>query len=256
LDKKALKEYLDRKFLEFNSKDFIKNDPISVPHQYSKKQDIEITAFWTAILSWGLRKTIINKANELFDYMDRAPYDFIINHKDSDLKKIQHFKHRTFNSTDTLYFIHFLKDYYSNNESLEIAFSNHLTKDDEHVGAALIGFHHLFFSLPFAPMRTRKHIASPERNSTCKRLNMFLRWMVRNDDLGVDFGLWKNIDPSQLLCPFDVHVERVARKLGLINRKQRDWKTLLELHASLKEFDPCDPAKYDYALFGIGILDK
>ena len=251
-----LKDFLDFKVEEYNKPGFIENDPIVIPHQYNKKQDIEITGFWASMLAWGQRKTIINKCNELFQLMDNAPYDFIINHKDSDLKRFEDFKHRTFNTTDALYFIEFLKNHYAQYESLEEAFIIGLNDESEHVGAGLAYFREYFFALPFAPERTKKHIATPARNSACKRMNMFLRWMVRKDDKGVDFGLWNKIKPSQLVCPCDLHVDRVARKLGLITRKQTDWKTAIELTNQLKELDPQDPVKYDFVLFGLGIEEK
>lgn len=241
---------------KYNRIDFIENDPIQIPHQYKKKQDIEITAFWVSMLAWGQRITIINKSNELFQLMDNAPHDFIVNHKETDRKAFLDFKHRTFQATDTLYFLEFLQQYYKANKSLEQAFSKHLKPRDENVEAALIGFHNDFFSLEFAPQRTRKHIATPARKSTCKRLNMFLRWMVRKDDVGVDFGLWSRLKMSQLMIPLDVHVYRVASQFGLLQRKQTDWRAVEELTASLREFDQYDPVKYDFALFGIGILQK
>ncbi len=188
--------------------------------------------------------------------MDMAPYDFILHHRDRDLKRMLSFKHRTFQTTDNLYFITFLKHFYRRHDSLEDAFYSSMHADDKTTEKGLIGFHRLFFSLADAPQRTRKHVATPERKSTCKRLNMFLRWMVRQDEKGVDFGLWKKIKPSQLCCPVDVHVARVARKLGLIDRKQTDWKTTLELTEKLRLFDPADPAKFDFALFGMGVMEK
>ncbi len=249
-------QLLESKVSLYNRADFVKDDPISIPHKLTKLQDIEIMGFWAAMLAWGLRKTIINKCNQLLDLMDGAPHDFICNHELKDLKRFEDFKHRTFNATDTLYFIEFFKHYYQKNDSLETAFSQFITPKDAHVGNGLKGFHELFFSLPDAPKRTRKHIATPVRKSACKRLNMFLRWMVRKDNQGVDLGLWNQIKPAQLLCPLDVHVDRVGRKLGLIHRKQRDWKTVLELTANLRQFDPNDPVKYDFALFGIGVSEK
>lgn len=251
-----LKAFLDEKVAEYNVPGFIKDDPVSIPHLFSKKQDIEIAGFWASILAWGQRKTIINKCHELFALMDMAPYDFIMGHSDDDLKKLLHFKHRTFNTTDTLYFIAWFRDFYSRHESLETAFAERLNPADDTVEKGLIGFHHRFFSLPDAPPRTRKHIATPERNSACKRINMFLRWMVRPADGGVDFGLWKEISPAQLVCPCDVHVERVARRFGLITRKQTDWKAAMELTTNLRLLDPQDPVKYDYALFGLGVVEK
>ncbi len=254
LDK--LKNFLEEQVEQYNQHSFIKDDPISIPHQFTKLQDIEIMGFWVAMLAWGQRKTIINKANELVQLMDHAPHDFIINHEEKDREKLLGFKHRTFQATDTLYFLEFLQQHYQKKESLENAFSQYLSNEDLTIENALIGFHEYFFSLPHAPQRTRKHIATPTRKSTCKRLNMFLRWMVRKDDKGVDFGLWKNIQPSQLLIPLDVHVDRVARHFGLIERKQTDWQTVQELTTMLRTFDPQDPVKYDFALFGMGVLQK
>lgn len=251
-----LKEFLDAKVVEYNQPNFIKNDPVQIPHRFTKKQDIEITAFWTACLSWGQRKTIINKATALFQMMDNAPYDFILNHSDNDLRVFESFKHRTFNVTDTLYFIHFLKTYYQEHDSLETAFSDYINPSDPNVKNALIGFQNLFFSLPDSPNRTTKHVATPERKSACKRINMFLRWMVRQDDCGVDFGIWTNIKPSQLVCPLDVHVERIAKRHHLLARKQSDWLAAIQLTDELKKFDPIDPVKYDFALFGIGLERK
>lgn len=253
---KSLHDLLDQKVELFNRPDFIDNDPISIPHRFTKLQDVEISAFWVSMLAWGLRKTIINKANELFSLMDNAPHDFILHHTPLDIKKLMLFKHRTFNTTDTLYFIAFFRDYYQQYSSLETAFVQHLLPTDQHIGAALAGFHKHFFALPDAPQRTRKHVSTPDRNSTCKRLNMFLRWMVRRDNKGVDLGLWQQISPAQLLIPLDVHVDRVARRLSLIDRPQTDWKTVLELTNVLRQFDPADPVKYDFALFGMGLEGK
>ena len=253
---KDLKAFLDSKVAQYNQADFIENDPIQIPHQFTKLQDIEIMGFWTAVLAWGQRKTIINKCKELVALMDGAPHDFIRNHQEKDREQFLAFKHRTFQATDTLYFLEFFQQYYQQHNSLETAFAKHLTADDEHVGNALMGFHEDFFNLPNAPHRTKKHIATPKRKSSCKRLNMFLRWMVRQDDKGVDFGLWKRIQPAQLLMPLDVHVDKVARKLNLIQRKQTDWLTVLELTTALRVYDPIDPVKYDFALFGMGVVGE
>lgn len=247
-----LKDFLDEKYLQYNQPGFVEDDPISIPHQYQRLQDIEIAGFWAAVLAWGQRKTIINKCNELFQLMDNAPYDFVINHRESDLKAFLHFKHRTFNATDTLYFLKFFQTFYLEHTSLEKAFVS--SGDDMEAG--LINFHKLFFSLEDYPERTKKHIATPARKSACKRINMFLRWMVRKDERGVDFGLWKDIKPAQLICPCDLHVDRVGRKLGLITRKQTDWLTAKELTANLRLLDPEDPVKYDFALFGLGIYEN
>lgn len=252
----ALKLLLDEKVKFYNRPDFIPSDPISIPHQFSKKQDIEIAGFFAATLAWGNRTAILNSANRLMQLMDRAPHDFILHHKEKDLQRFLNFKHRTFNATDTLYFIHFFQKYYRQHPSLEGAFSEFISGKDETIEKALTGFYDLFFSLDDVPNRTRKHVATPKKNSTCKRLNMFLRWMVRSDKAGVDFGIWKKIKPSQLICPCDVHVDRIARRLGLIKSKQTNWKTALELTSRLKEFDPNDPVKYDFALFGLGVKEK
>lgn len=256
MTEKNLKEFLDLKVRQYNQPGFIANDPIVIPHSFSKKEDIEITGFWASVLAWGQRITIINKCKVLFEMMDNAPHDFILNHSDHELKPFENFKHRTFNATDTLYFIEFLKNFYQNHTSLEEAFTAQLAPDAQTIETGLVGFHELFFELPDAPQRTRKHIATPARKSACKRLNMFLRWMARQDDQGVDFGIWKTIKPSQLVCPCDLHVDRVGRKLGLIQRKQTDWRTAIELTNNLRELDPEDPVKYDFALFGLGIEEK
>ena len=256
MKKAELKAYLDKKVEEYNVSDFVALDPISIPHSYSKKQDIEITAFWVSMLSWGLRKTIINKSKELFAIMGDSPYEFIVNHEEKDRERFDTFKHRTFQYTDTLYFLDYLQRYYRTHDSLEQAFTKHLTPTSDHVGNAISGFHDDFFDIEYAPQRTRKHVATPVRGSTCKRINMFLRWMVRDASTSVDFGLWNTLQPSQLLMPLDVHVDRVGRKLKLIKRKQRDFQTVLELTKSLKRFDPNDPVKYDFALFGVGVMEK
>ncbi|NNF01465.1 MAG: TIGR02757 family protein [Bacteroidia bacterium] len=248
------KSLFERKYLEYNSMDFVELDPISIPHRFSLKQDIEIMGFWSAMLSWGQRKTIINKCNELVELMDGHPYDFMVSHNESDIKRFENFKHRTFNYIDCKYFLRFFKWYYTKNDSLEDAF---LVKgiSNEPVEEGLIQFHNLFFSLEGAPQRTKKHVSTPERNSTCKRLNMFLRWMVRSDG-EVDFGIWNQISPADLYCPLDVHIDRIARRFQLINRKQSDWKTVLELTKNLRKLDPADPVKYDIALFGMCMDDK
>jgi len=250
-----LQEYLDEQVEIYNKPNFIAADPISIPHQFSKKQDIEIIGLWVAILAWGQRKTIINSGNRLVELMDRSPHDFILNHQEKDREAFLDFKHRTFQATDTLWFLEFFQQYYRKNDSLENAFSRYLSPTDETVENALRGFHDLFFEDENAPHRTRKHIATPARKSACKRINMFLRWMVRQDKKGVDFGLWSEIKPSQLLMPLDVHVDRVARKFGLLERKQTDWLSVLELTANLRRFDAEDPVKYDFALFGAGVLE-
>ncbi len=251
-----LKEFLDEKVVLYNTLDFIELDPISIPHQFSKKQDIEIAGFFAATLAWGQRVTVINKCKELLQLMDHAPHDFLLHHHVSDLKASEKFKHRTFNATDALYFIESLSQYYKNHDSLEDAFlPDRQSASNLTIEAGLMNFHDVFFGLPDYPKRTLKHVSSPARKSACKRLCMYLRWMVRHDSKGVDFGIWKRISSSQLVCPCDVHVERVARKLKLMKSKPLNWQTALELTANLRSLDPLDPVKYDFALFGLGIIE-
>ncbi len=248
-----LKDFLEAKVEQFNRPGFIENDPISIPHLYKKKQDIEIAGLFAAVLAWGQRATIIAKTKELMALMDNAPHDFLLHHREKDLRRFEKFKHRTFNAIDTVYFMEFLGQYYKEKDSLEDAFLG--SAGSENIELGLIKFHKLFFSAEH-PERTAKHIATPERKSACKRMNMYLRWMVRQDTQGVDFGIWKKISPAQLVCPCDVHVERVARKLDLIRGKLMNWQTALELTGNLKKLDPLDPVKYDFALFGLGIEEK
>ncbi|RYZ59484.1 MAG: TIGR02757 family protein [Chitinophagaceae bacterium] len=240
----------------YNRPAFIPPDPISLPHRFTQQQDIEIAAFFAAVFAWGNRTIIINKTSELLHLMGNAPYQFCLHHTDEDLKGLLHFKHRTFNTTDLLYFVHFLHHHYTRQASLETAFSQWIEPGDSTIEKALTGFHTYFFSMEEAPQRTKKHIATPARGATCKRLCMFLRWMVRRDACGVDFGIWQSLSPAQLVCPVDLHVARVARQFGLIKRKQTDWLTALELTENLKRFDPADPAKYDFALFSLGVLKE
>lgn len=273
-ENKSLKIFLDERVKLYNQPAFIEKDPVSIPHHFTLKQDIEISGLFAAVFSWGNRTTIIQKSKELMGLMDNAPHDFILHHREKDLEKLVHFAHRTFNSTDLLYFTHFLHHHYSGKIhpgkktapnhvhkdpgkiSLESAFKWYLSEKDADTGNALRGFYQYFFSLPDAPPRTHKHIASPDKDSACKRLNMYLRWMVRKDKQGVDFGIWKSISPSQLVCPLDLHVARVARRFGLIIRPQADWATAVELTENLKRMDPADPVKYDFALFGLGIEER
>lgn len=250
-----LKEFLDAKAAYYDQPAFVPGDPVSIPHRYTQLQDIEIAGLFAAILAWGNRTTIINKCSELMALFDNAPYDFVRNHQARDRMRLMAFKHRTFNGLDLLYFVEFLQHYYSSITSLEFAFSGHMSPEDEDVTKALTGFHKMFFSLEH-PDRTRKHVSTPDRNSACKRLNMFLRWMVRDSKNGVDFGLWKHISPSQLVCPVDVHVSRVAARLGLIPKAEANWKTATELTEQLRLLDPDDPVKYDFALFGLGVIEK
>ncbi|MBP6024315.1 TIGR02757 family protein [Ferruginibacter sp.] len=254
--KNNLKEFLDSKVDYYNQPSFIEADPICIPHGFTKKQDIEIAGFFAAIFAWGNRTTIINKSKELLGLLHNSPHDFILQHNSKDLKKLEGFKHRTFNTTDLLYCIEFLKYHYSRNDSLETAFTKGLHKKDGTIENGLKEFYNYFFSLPHIPERTKKHIASPEKKSSCKRLNMYLRWMVRNDNKGVDFGIWKNISPAQLVIPIDVHVARVAKRFNLLQNNTPDWQAALELTAYLRTLDKHDPVKYDFALFSLGVIEK
>ena len=250
-----IKKLLDEKVRLYNQPSFIKGDPISVPHQFSKQQDIEIAGLFAAVLAWGNRTTIINNCNKLMQWMDNNPYEFILQHTDADLKGFLSFVHRTFNATDLLYFIHFLKYHYKHHDSLEDAFVPTKKYNEPTVEQALIHFHNYFFSIEH-PDRTRKHIATPARKSACKRINMYLRWMVRKDKQGVDFGIWKKIQPHQLVCPLDVHVARVATRLELIHNEKSGWKNAMLLTDRLSDMNPKDPAVYDYALFGLGVAER
>ena len=247
-----LKEFLDKKVKEYNCPAFIKDDPVLIPHLFTQKQDIEIAGFFAAVFAWGKRTTIIAKSKELMQRLDNAPYAFIKNHQAKDVKKLKGFKHRTFHEDDLYYFVEFLYQHYLRNDSLESAF---FPAHDYNVEQGLIHFKNYFFSFEHLK-RTEKHISSPLQKSTCKRLNMFLRWMVRDDNKGVDFGLWKKMSSSQLICPIDVHVARVAKKLGLLKRKQVDWLAAVELTDALRQLDKNDPVKYDFALFNLGIIEK
>jgi uncharacterized protein (TIGR02757 family) len=252
---KKLQDFFNKKVKEYNQPTFIASDPVCIPHLFTQKQDIEIAGFFSAIFAWGNRTTIINKSKELMQLMQMQPYSFCLNASVSELKKLEGFKHRTFNATDLLYCIEFFKQHYQQYNSLENAFMPN-NKQPKSVKESLSYFHHYFFSLEYAPLRTKKHISTPEKGSSCKRLNMFLRWMVRKDNNGVDFGIWKNIHPKQLICPIDVHVARVAKRFNLLDRKQTDWLAAEELTNYLKKLDPKDPAKYDFALFGLGVIEK
>lgn len=251
-----LRALLDERYDRYARPDFLADDPLSLPHRFSALADREIIGFWVAMLAWGNRKSILASGAELVRLMDGAPHAFVRDHKERDRKRFLGFKHRTFNAMDALYFLDFLQRHYREHDSLEIAFARHLSPDATHVGPALAGFHRHFCDHANFPSRTAKHVATPDRKSSCKRLNMFLRWMVRNDGRGVDFGQWKRLAPAQLLCPLDVHVARSARALGLLARKQNDWQAVLELTESLRRFDAADPVKYDFALFGMGVLEK
>ncbi len=248
--------FLNEKVTLYNRPSFIAADPVCIPHRFTKQADIEIAAFFAAIFAWGNRTTIINKSSELMALMDNAPHQFCLQHTDNDLKKLLLFKHRTFTATDLLYFVQFFHTHYSHHPSLQTAFTQWMKKGDADTENALNGFYKYFFSLPHVPGRTLKHIACPAKKSACKRLNMFLRWMVRRDNCGVDFGIWKNISPAQLIIPLDVHVARVARHFNLLSRPQTDWQAATALTQKMKELNFKDPARYDFALFALGVLEK
>lgn len=256
MNQNQLKSFLDKKVKAYNQPSFIEHDPIVIPHMFSKQQDIEIMGFFASVFAWGQRITIINKCKDLVNRMDGAPHAFVMDHSDKELKQLLGFKHRTFNADDLLYFILFFRHWYRQHSSLEGAFSKGIGKKDLTVENGLNHFRNTFFGHSEALKRTYKHIASPAQHSACKRINMYLRWMVRDDDKGVDFGIWKQIKPAQLVCPLDVHVQRVALKLGLLTREQSDWKAASELTANLRTLDAKDPVKYDFALFGLGVMEQ
>lgn len=252
MNPKELKSFLDAKYEQYHSREFIESDPIQIPHLFSKKQDIEISGFLTATIAWGQRVSIIKNATRLMDMMDRSPYEFIMQHEEKDLAQMQHFAHRTFNSDDLFFFIHSLNILYSKNDSLEDLFLPQ--KDDTDLKNGIYNFRSSFFQQEHLK-RTEKHVSNPMSNSACKRLNMFLRWMVRTNSAGVDFGIWTQFSPSLLSCPLDVHSGNVARKLRLLTRKQNDWKAVEELDTALRRLDDADPVKYDFALFGLGVFE-
>lgn len=253
MTKKELKEFLDAKVEQYNHPKFLESDPIQIPHRFTKKEDIEICAFLTATIAWGNRKSIINNANRMMELLDHSPFDFIQNHTETDLDKLSNFVHRTYNGEDFMYFIKSLKNIYKNHGGIETAFAQNMTSTT--MQPAISGFKELFFEIPH-PKRVTKHVSDPLKGSAAKRINMFLRWMVRDDSTGVDFGLWKTIPTSILSCPLDVHSGNVARKLKLLTRKQNDAKALAELDKSLRKLDAKDPVKYDFALFGLGVFEK
>lgn len=254
--KELLKKFLDDCVVKYNRPDFIKDDPISIPHRYTLKQDIEISGLLTALISWGQRKSILNSAQRLMALMDDAPYEFVLQHSEKDRLRFKSFVHRTFNGEDAIYLMDFLQDHYHNNQSLEQLFTGTGMGEEDHVGEALIRFRTRFVEKYGDKARLIKHISSPQKGSRCKRLLMYLRWMVRIDSAGVDFGLWPQIRNDQLMLPLDVHVEHTARSLGLLTRKQMDWKAVVELSDNCRKLNPKDPASYDFALFGLGIERK
>lgn len=255
MTKRELKEFLDEKVIQYNNPKFIESDPISIPHQFTKKEDIEISAFLVATIAWGQRKTIINNGNKLMELMGNSPHDFVMNYKPEDFDRFQDFKHRTFNPFDLEFFIKSLRNIYKNHQGLEAVFAKK-TKNSSDCFEGIDYFRNTFFELnKEEKFRTFKHVSSPAKGSAAKRLVMFLRWMVRDDKNDVDFGIWKSISSSKLSCPLDVHSGNVARKLGLLNRTQNDLRAVKELDINLRKMDKNDPAKYDFALFGLGVFE-
>lgn len=253
MNTKELKSFLDQKAAQYHHPNFIESDPIQIPHQFSKKEDIEISGFLTATIAWGNRTMIIKNARQLMERLDHSPFDFVMHHSKKELKQLEGFVHRTFNDLDAQYFVLALQHMYSNYGGLETIL---LPKESENTYQnAISDFKKVFFELEH-PSRTEKHISDPNKNSAAKRINMYLRWMVREDSAGVDFGLWKRHDAKKLSCPLDVHSGSIARKLGVLKRKQNDWKAVMELDTMLRKFNPNDPVLYDYALFGLGVFEK
>jgi len=253
LNKIELKEFLEAKVEEYNHPRFIETDPIQIPHQFSKKEDIEIAGFLTATISWGNRKSIITNANKMMMLLNQSPFDYVMNHEASDLEKLRPFVHRTFNEDDLIQFIKSLNHIYKNHGGLEAVFSKY--SEEFSTQNAIHQFKKHFFEIEHLT-RTQKHVSDPSKNSAAKRINMFLRWMVRDDNNGVDFGIWKSLTPAQLSCPLDVHSGNVARALGLLKRKQNDAKALKELDLALRKLDINDPVKYDFALYGLGVFER
>ena len=253
MNRKELKEFLDEKAAYYDRPQFIESDPIQIPHAFNQKEDIEVAGFLVATIAWGNRKSIINNGIKLMDLMGNSPFDFVMNHSKKDLKPLSHFVHRTFNGKDLRYFLIALRHIYLEHHGLEQLFTKHAEKDS--LQSSIHEFRKVFFSLTHLP-RTEKHVSDPLKNSAAKRINMYLRWMVRPNDTGVDFGIWKSLTPAKLSCPLDVHSGNVARKLNLLERKQNDGKALAELDHALRKLDPLDPVKYDFALFGLGVFEK
>ncbi len=253
MNKLELKDFLDAKVQQYNHPGFLEDDPICIPHSFTKKEDIEISAFLTATIAWGNRKSIISSARKMMQLMDNDPYQFVMEYKNGYSEKLESFVHRTFNALDLDTFIRGLQRIYKEYGGLEDLFSTH--SREHSLQPAITTFKKRFFEIPHHA-RTTKHISDPDKGSAAKRINMFLRWMVRDNNTGVDFGIWPSIKPAQLSCPLDVHSGRVARKLGLLRRKQNDVKAVVELDTELRKLDPSDPVKYDFALFGLGVFEK
>jgi len=253
-NKNEIKDFLEEKYFQYNREAFIESDPIQIPKQFEEAEDIEIAGFLAATIAWGQRRTIISNMNRMLNWMDNTPYDFILNAEENDLEIFRDFKHRTFNGEDCIFFLKSLKNIYQNHSGIKAIFENNYLKNSN-IKESLKAFREVFFEIPYPP-RTQKHVADISKKSSAKRLNMYLRWMVRRDQQGIDFGLWNNIAMKDIYIPLDVHSGNVARKLGLLKRKQNDWKAVEELTEKLRQFDPHDPVKYDFALFGLGVFEK
>lgn len=252
MNSSELKSFLDEKVLQYNTLDFIESDPVQIPHLFSQKEDIEIAGFLSATIAWGNRKMIIKNSHKMMDLMGNSPYDFVMSHTENDLERLESFVHRTFNGQDFACFIRSLQHVYKNHNGLEAVFAQH--QESNSMQKSISEFKKVFFEIPHQN-RTLKHISDPMNGSAAKRINMMLRWFCRQDNKGVDLGIWKSISPSLLSCPLDVHSGNVARKLGLLARKQNDGKAVTELDSKLRELDPIDPVKYDFALFGLGVFE-
>ncbi|MFB3387366.1 TIGR02757 family protein [Flavobacterium sp. LAR06] len=252
MNKAELKEFLDEKVIQYNNQDFIESDPVQIPHLFTQKEDIEIAGFLSATIAWGNRKMIIKNSHQMMELMGNTPYDFVMSHSDEDLERLENFVHRTFNGKDLGGFIKGLQHIYKNHNGLEAVFAKN--QEQNSLQKSIHEFKKIFFEIDHLP-RTQKHISDPVNNSAAKRINMYLRWMVRQDTKGVDLGIWKTISPSSLSCPLDVHSGNVARKLGILSRKQNDGKALAELDFKLRQMDSKDPVKYDFALFGLGVFE-
>lgn len=253
MNRQELKSFLDEKVEQYNTPEFIESDPIQIPHLFTSKEDIEIAGFLVATIAWGNRKMIIKNAHRMMELLGNSPYDFVLNHKEHHLEQLEGFVHRTFNSIDFIYFIKALQHIYTNHSGLESIFNTYATSYS--LQPAIHELKKIFFEIPH-PSRTTKHVSDPFKGSAAKKINMWLRWLIRDDNAGVDFGLWKDIPTSILSCPLDVHSGNVARKLGLLTRKQNDAKAVLELDTNLRLLDQHDPVKYDFALFGLGVFEK
>jgi uncharacterized protein (TIGR02757 family) len=253
MNKTELKDFLDEKVALYNTLDFIDSDPVQIPHLFTQKEDIEIAGFLSATIAWGNRKMIISNSHKMMNLMGNSPYDFVMSHQASDLEQLESFVHRTFNGQDFMGFIKGLQNIYQNHGGLETVFAKH--QESNFMQKSISEFKKTFFEIPHQN-RTPKHISDPMKGSAAKRINMMLRWFCRQDNKGVDLGIWKSISPSLLSCPLDVHSGNVARKLGLLTRKQNDGKALFELDSNLRKLDATDPVKYDFALFGLGVFEK